>query len=315
MAASLIAGGLGLVGSLVAGSMGKDGAEASAESSERAAKYAADIQNKQYEQTREDFAPWRYVGANALNWMSRGLTGEAIPGQMPTVGGTPAPATAAPATTAPATQQQPMIWQPGQMTGTGDGGYQEPGQWVPNPAYSATPATPATTPVANQFADSGSVTGNRNAFMDMFKTSPDYQFRMSEGTKALDRSAAARGMVRSGAQQKAVTEYGQNLASGEYGNFYNRLASLAGIGQSATGSTASAGSAAAANSGNAILQGGMAAGQARASGYNAMASGVGSGVNNAMFGILQAGQRGGFGGGYSYPGMYSTGGTGTGGLY
>ena len=63
---------------------------------------------------------------------------------------------------------------------------------------------------------------------------PGYQFRLNQGVKALDASASARGNLMSGAQQKAIVGYGQNLASQEYQNAYNRqfnrLSQLAGIG-------------------------------------------------------------------------------------
>lgn len=56
-----------------------------------------------------------------------------------------------------------------------------------------------------------------NVFSD-----PGYQFRMEQGQKALDRSAAAKGLTMSGAQLKALTEYGQGMGSQEYGNAFNR---------------------------------------------------------------------------------------------
>lgn len=51
---------------------------------------------------------------------------------------------------------------------------------------------------------------------------PGYAFRLSQGQKALDASAGAKGQLKSGAQQKALLNYGQNLASQEYNNTYNR---------------------------------------------------------------------------------------------
>jgi len=51
---------------------------------------------------------------------------------------------------------------------------------------------------------------------------PGYAFRMSEGLKALDRSAAARGGLLSGGTLKGIQQYGQGLASGEYQNAFNR---------------------------------------------------------------------------------------------
>lgn len=51
---------------------------------------------------------------------------------------------------------------------------------------------------------------------------PGYQFRLSGGRDALEGSAAARGTLRTGGTLKDITEYGQNFASQEYGNVYNR---------------------------------------------------------------------------------------------
>jgi len=81
---------------------------------------------------------------------------------------------------------------------------------------------------------------------------PSYDFRMQEGVNALDRSAASRGRVLSGAQGKAVTRYGQNMASQEYQNAFSRSQnvfntnmntqkSLAGVGQQAVGNVQQAG--------------------------------------------------------------------------
>ena len=86
---------------------------------------------------------------------------------------------------------------------------------------------------------------------EKFQADPGYAFRLKEGLRALDRSAAARGGLLSGNQLRGVTEYGQNLASQEYTNAFNRyqaeraarmqpLQSLAGVGQSASNTLAGA---------------------------------------------------------------------------
>jgi len=116
-----------------------------------------------------------------------------------------------------------------------------------------------------------------------FDKSPGYQFRMDEGQKAVDRSASARGLRRSGPQLKALQRYGQDYASGEFNNYANRLSSLAGLGQTATQQTGAAGMGAAGNIGQAQ----MAAGQARGSAYENAASSVNSGINNALFYMMQ----------------------------
>lgn len=90
--------------------------------------------------------------------------------------------------------------------------------------------------------------------MDAYQADPGYQFRLSEGNKALERALASRGMYASmnPAAAKALQDYGQQSASQEYGsaydryninqgNIYNRLANIAGIGQTAVGTQAGVG--------------------------------------------------------------------------
>lgn len=90
------------------------------------------------------------------------------------------------------------------------------------------------------------------SFSFNFEADPGYQFRLQEGQKAMDRSAAARGNLLSGGQAKALTQYNQGMASQEYGNAFNRamqqhsvesarkgdqfnrLATMAGVGQTAS---------------------------------------------------------------------------------
>jgi hypothetical protein len=67
-----------------------------------------------------------------------------------------------------------------------------------------------------------------------FQADPSYGFRLSEGLKALERSAAARGGLMSGGTGKALQRYGQDMASQEYGNAFQRFqqdrAARAGLG-------------------------------------------------------------------------------------
>lgn len=51
---------------------------------------------------------------------------------------------------------------------------------------------------------------------------PGYGFRLKEGLKALESSAAARGGLLSGGTGKALQRYGQDMASQEFGNAFNR---------------------------------------------------------------------------------------------
>lgn len=125
-----------------------------------------------------------------------------------------------------------------------------------------------------------------------FFQSPDYQFRLDQGKQALERSASARGLLGSGAALKASNDYAQNTASAEYGNWYSRLAGLAGQGQQAANTTVAAGGQNSSNIINAIGQ----AGNARASSYANTGAAVSNGANNALSAYL-FNKGGGFGGG------------------
>jgi hypothetical protein len=152
-----------------------------------------------------------------------------------------------------------------------------------------------------------------------FQADPGYAFRLSEGMKALDRTAAARGGLLSGSTLKGAQRYGSDLASQEYQNAFNRyqanrsaqeqaygnafnrfqtertntlapLQSLAGVGQSAAQQAQQASqnyaagtTASLGNYGNAAASNMIGAGNARASGYvggaNALSSGAGQALN------------------------------------
>lgn len=88
---------------------------------------------------------------------------------------------------------------------------------------------------------------------------PGYQFRMQQGIDAIKAGGAAAGNLGSGNMGVALMDYGQNLASNEYQNafsrylteyntnlnaqntLYNRLAGVAGTGQTAANQIANAG--------------------------------------------------------------------------
>ena len=123
-----------------------------------------------------------------------------------------------------------------------------------------------------------------------FQQDPGYAFRLSEGMKALDRTAAARGGLLSGSTLKGAQRYGQDLASQEYQNAFNRyqiernaqlnpLQSLAGVGQTATNTLTGA----AGQMGQNLAAGYGNVANARASGYvggtNALTSALGTGLN------------------------------------
>lgn len=139
-------------------------------------------------------------------------------------------------------------------------------------------------------------TGN----MADFYVSPDYNFTRTEGMRGIERSAAARGGAFSGNALRGLTDYTTGLASGEFGNWWNRQAGLAQGGLGAAQATTNAG----ANAANSISQSMQAAGDARASGIlggqNALAGGINNGFNFLAdyLGSRNSGLQRGFGGTY-----------------
>jgi hypothetical protein len=162
-----------------------------------------------------------------------------------------------------------------------------------------------------------------------FKADPGYGFRLSEGQKALDRQAAARGGLISGGALKAATRFGQEMGSQEFGNafnraltsyntdvarenqLYNRQAAMSGIGQTATNLVGQAGQNYATGAGGALGTYGTnvgnlmtSAGAAQAAGQvgmaNALTGGLGTYLNYSQGTALTNALRGGYGSGSNY---------------
>jgi len=123
---------------------------------------------------------------------------------------------------------------------------------------------------------------------------PGYAFRLAEGQKGIERSAAARTGTLSGAAAKGMTRYSQDYASGEYGNAYNRvltnqqnqysrLFNLSQLGESAAAQTAQLGAQFGQEAGSNIIGAGnaTAAGQVgSANAWNNAFTNIGSNMTN-----------------------------------
>lgn len=168
VAAAVIAGGAAIAGGAMASSASKKAAKTQAASADR----ASQIQQENFEQTREDLAPYKQAGDTSLKQLM--------------------------------------------------------GQMAPDGYFNQT------------------YTGQ-----DIY-SDPSYQFRLQQGQNAIQSSAAAQGGLLSGATLKALQNYGQESASQEYGNAYNRfnadqtnrynrLSNLVGIGQNAAAQVGNAG--------------------------------------------------------------------------
>ena len=216
---------------VVSSAIGSSAAKGAAKTQAAAADRAAELQNEQFQQTRQDYAPYREAGYNALAELQR--TAGNVPGAF--------------------------------KFGAGD-----------------------------------------------YQADPGYAFRLSEGQKALDRQAAARGGLISGGALKAAQRYGQEMGSQEYGNaynraltsyntdvarenqLYNRQAGLAGIGQTATNLVGQAGQNYATNVGNLMTGAGAAQAAGQVGMANAITGGLGTYLNysqnNALLNALRTPQ-------------------------
>lgn len=296
-AAIIGAGVLGAGASVVGSSQVASASGKAAETSAEAGRYAADVQMQQYQQTRADMAPWRAVGGSALN-------------QMASILGLPAYSAPAPAAPSVGSGYLGAFSGGGGIPGMmGSSGFLGRGRNLHKPQYGGmSPDIYSVQPVGGDQAAAAQQPATAPDYSAFFQ-SPDYQFRLQEGTRALEQSAAARGLLRSGQTLKGITEYGQGLAASGYSDYMNRLASLAGVGQSATTTTAGLGQQMAGNVGN-IMQNTaaqqassyLAGGQAWQQGIQ----GVGQGLGFALSGLTKA--PGGGGGGYDYLAGFPSGG-------
>lgn len=75
--------------------------------------------------------------------------------------------------------------------------------------------------------------GEFQSWLDNPEFNQNYDWRVNEGLKGVENSAAARGGALSGNALRAITDYGQGAASQEYGNEFNRWLQRLGIGQGA----------------------------------------------------------------------------------
>lgn len=251
-----------IVGSAVIGGIASDRAAGKAANAQMAAADTATAeQRRQYDLSRQDLAPYRQVGTQALNQLGSlyGFTPYSEPRPTQPTGynfgnaGRTASDVLGPIAARVAGRT---------ITGGPFGGF---GDAVYNP----------NAPAQTSSAQPGMAQGNG---MAGFWASPDYNFRRTEGLRGIEQSAAARGGALSGNALRATTNFSSDLASQEFGNYYNRLANLAGIGQTATNAGVIAGQ----NYANAAGQNAMAAGAARASGIMGSANSWGNALNTGL---------------------------------
>jgi hypothetical protein len=261
--------------------MSSDAAKSAARTQADAANRAMSQELAMYERSREDLTPYRESGYTALKDIERMkpfLLGRfnqpyqytSPPTQAPTSGTAPVPLPQQPGGTLPANyqtardafekqRQEQIANDPFGRISAAVVGNDQFGQQFGYAAdadafdqfYNQNYGTPAP---ASDMAGGGTqmmpISGPGSPFEEYLD--PSMAFRMKLGTQATERLANVGGGAISGNTMRALTDYGQNLASTEYGNAFNRfqtergniyntLANIAGMGQSAVNTGVNAG--------------------------------------------------------------------------
>ena len=284
--------------SLFSGSQQADAAESAAGVAGAASDRATALQKQMFERQMAGQEPYRQAGLAGQNRLME-LLGLRMPAQAGG-GGVGAPYMRSDAELRNALAGQ-FTYGPGQAEVGREGGMMPTAGGIDEAGLSRAMAAarqgdqnamntyqPPQVAAGGQSADFGKYA--RDFGMSDFQQDPGYAFRLSEGQKVLDRSAAARGGLISGGALRAATRYGQDMGSQEYQNAFNRyqtnrsnqlqpLGSLMASGQSAASNQGSAAGQYGANVGNAYMGQGINQGNALLAGAQSRSSSYGDIAN------------------------------------
>ena len=117
-----------------------------------------------------------------------------------------------------------------------------------------------------------------------YENTPAYQFQLGQGNLSAERGLAASGLTGSGAEGKALQQYGQGYASSGFNGYISQLASLAGMGQSGIATQANAGVGAGSQVGQTLTNSGNAA----AAGTMGSNTAVTNGISQSLGALTQS---------------------------
>lgn len=318
---------IGAGASIVGGLMGSDAASSAADAQANAANQATASQLQMFNTVNDQNAPYRQAGQTALNAL---LYGTGLGSKAST---TSMPSSAKPLTYAQWAAQNPSLANaqtPISNLYIRDYGVNSMGLFKPTATSTNTQGQAAYNQYLNGFNASnaanttktasgvpgvgyGDLTHQFNANDLGTNLSPSYNFMLSQGLGALQNSQAAQGGLVGGNALRGINDYAQNYASTGYQqaynnynanqtNIFNRLAGIAGMGQTANNTSAQTAQAISPGVANTI----QGAGQANAAGIVGSTNALTGGLNNAL-GWYQlnnlggGGQTFGSGGGTSFP--------------
>lgn len=298
VAPALVGVGASLLGGLFQGSAAKKAAAAQTKAAEQQMGFAREV----YDDQTNFLAPYRNTGnvANAAYAYELGL------GSRPMIGGQPLGIETIPGRTTTSSAGgrlvDPLSGGLGGLNMLLGGGMQPRrvgGTTTTSPTTYRTSdgRTFASLEEAQAWANANPTggTGYQKYQRGEFETDPGYNFRQSEAIDAVQSSAAARGLLGSGATVNAINDRVQNVASDEYSKWWardygayqdylNRLSGVASNGQNAAGATA----AAAGNYGGMGTNALAGIGNSRSTGI----MGQGNAINDAITNALSAWQYG-----------------------
>jgi hypothetical protein len=257
--------------------MQADAAEGAADTAAGASREASATQLQMFREQQASMQPWLTSGSNALNKLNAMM---GLPQYQQGNALVPGGGTAPVAPTKPTIDSSVAEFLPGGNDDTG---------WTRNPAYAGPQASmekynqdwadytrklaeynakggglvPATQPATQTQSQ------DWRSLMD-----PGYEFRKQEGVNALAAAGAASGNYGSGNMGVALQDFGQNLASQEYQNVYNRLAGMSGTGQVQSQAIGNMGVNTGGVMANYLNQAGQNIAQGQIAGSNALAGGV-----------------------------------------
>jgi hypothetical protein len=247
MPAAIIGGAIAAVGGIGSAVISSRGASRAAQATQAAADQSSQVQQQMYAQNAAALAPWQRSGMQA-NGAINSLLG---------IGG---------ASNQPA-QMPANALEGGFGGGDPSGGFGDSGMvndmWG-GPQTVGGDILGGNTPGLNSFGGGYGLNGQQQpdqqqqyqTAFDNYRNSTGYKFRLGEGMNAVNSGWAGAGVLQSGAALKAANDYGQGMASQEFGNYLNALGNQQSLGFSAASAQAGVGQNYANNISNIAMQNG-----------------------------------------------------------
>lgn len=235
MPAAVIGGAIAAVGGIGSAVIASSGASKAAKASQAASDNSASVQQQMYNQSAAALSPYQKAGLPATNAINA-LLG---------IGGSPA---SQPQNFAGTAQiGGPMEQQYGeQFDGLGNDLLQSPNQiggvrdrWGDGSARWSGASHPTAQPMQQQQQPT-----QQQSYDDAFgnyRNSTGYQFRLNQGMDAINSGYAGASSIKSGAAIRAANDYGQGMASQEFGNYLGALGNQQSLGFSAASAQAGVG--------------------------------------------------------------------------